>query len=70
MYKIGDRVKIRKDLEDFKKYGSDSVVPPMSEYCGQEATITNLISHGYEIDIDNNKWGWTDEMFEGLVKGE
>ena len=68
MYKVGDRIKIRKDL----KYGTIAdrveVAFNMLNYKGKYATITYIgkmfgVTY-YHIDIDKEKWKWTAEMFE------
>lgn len=35
----------------------------MERYCGETATITS-IDKTYNINIDDNEFNWTDEMFE------
>ena len=64
MYKIGDKVKIREDLEVDKKYNELFFVKDMEKYKGKIATITRLssINHSYDIDIDDGDWCWTDDM--------
>lgn len=63
-YKVGDKVKIRRDLEDGQKYGI-YVVQEMQNLGGKTARITEVIDlYGmYHIDLD--RYYWTDEMFEG-----
>lgn len=66
-YKVGDKVKIREDLVVGKEYGADDFARGMKPYKGKIATITSVCGDTYRIDIDDNdyKWHWTDEMFEG-----
>lgn len=67
-YNIGDKVTIRsldwynanKDERGYVGY----FVPSMANYCGQEATIVEVINRIYLIDIDDSNWFWSDEMFE------
>lgn len=67
-YNVGDKVKIRKDLEDGKVYGVDSFVDNMEEYKGRVATIKRVKDNGsYIIDLDCGAWFWTPEMFECKV---
>ena len=40
-FKIGDEVRIRKDLKAGKEYGGVIVIPPMLKYCGKKTTIKN-----------------------------
>ena len=67
MFKVGDKVRIRKDLteENTKNY-----INAMKEFLGKEAKIINILqdddSHSYELDIDSRSWFWEDEMFEKI----
>lgn len=79
MRNVGDVVTIRSDLvkdeeyEMFEGNESDVVVEDMLQYRGKKATITDIDPVKYRISIDNNKWKWTDEMFEKtdeLIKKE
>lgn len=67
-YEIGDLVRIRSDLECGEEYGCDKVVDNMIRYLGMSAKIDGFIDspngEEYSIDIDNNYWAWTPEMFE------
>jgi len=64
-FKIGDLVRIRPDLE-FTVNKSIGVVPSMCAYGGSIAKITKVGKGFYNLDIDNCKWAWSDEMF---IKG-
>lgn len=63
-FKVGDRVKIRKDLIALENYGSQLFIPSMAVYKGKEAIIERFNSDGYRINLDRCYWAWTDEMFE------
>lgn len=72
-YQIGDKVKVREDLEIDESYWMedlnemDAVVDEMYELRGTVVTIVED-SHGkYEIAEDDGFWYWTDEMFEELA---
>ena len=69
MYKVGDKVKIREDLEVNKKYNELFFIKDMEEYKGKTATITRLspIDHSYDIDIDDGDWSWTDDMLKTCI---
>lgn len=67
-YKVGDRVRIRKDLKDDERYGRNYADEDMEEMAGQIVTITYENNNHYEIKEDENEHWWTDEMFEGYVK--
>lgn len=71
---IGDKIKIRPNI-NVGKYGINSVVANMVQYAGQTATIENVYdvtrvikgekinSREYLIDLDDNYYSWTMEMF-------
>ena len=64
-YKVGDKVRIRRDLMTFERYGSQTFVKQMEKYKGMPATISEVFSDTYCIKEDKGEnWYWTDEMFE------
>ncbi len=64
-FKVGDTVRIRKDLQTKKYYGKNSVTDEMLKYLGKSANIVGVTpQQEYSLDIDNRYWGWTDEMLE------
>lgn len=75
-YKVGDKVRIKsidwynkyKNNEGHIKCGKESFVEDMSEYCAQIATIKAISNNRYCLNIDEELWNWTDDMFEGLVE--
>lgn len=71
-YTVGDKVKIREDLVPEIMYGKEKFVSRMKAYCGHEATILDALRCNggdlYRIDIDDNCWYWTNEMFEDTDK--
>jgi uridine phosphorylase len=73
-YKVGDKVRVRSDLYDDGIYGGYDFSEEMERYKGK---IVTIISTGrdcerdyYEIEEDDTKYAWTDEMFEGLEEEE
>ena len=73
-YKIGDKVRVRDDLELDEWYSmsnhnfSDFVNSEMIMFKGKEVTISDDNFYGmYRIKEDNGDWCWVDEMFSGLV---
>lgn len=71
MFKVGDKVKIRKDLEAGKVYGGVDFIHPMLEFLGKEATITYREYDGdFSLDIDNDDYYWSSEMFEPKTDSE
>ena len=67
-YKVGDKVRVRKDLKVDKVYkGYVFFVPEMKKYLGKTVTISGFAgNYGYFIEEDDEEWNWTDEMFEGI----
>lgn len=69
-YQVGDRVVVRHDLEESKRYymndseSCDVATREMVELAGQTVTISE-IPHG-KYYIKGCRWYWTDDMFEGL----
>lgn len=64
-YKVGDKVKIRKDLEAGKSYGGYDVIFSMLEFAiknNYEAIIREVYWDGYKLE--NSKYMYTSEMFE------
>lgn len=76
-YQIGDKVRIKskewykknKDEDDYIE-GVWGFTSGMSAYCGEVATITQVVDDYYDIDIDNGKWHWQDFMFEEKILSE
>lgn len=67
-YNVGDKVKIRKDLNcDIECRAL--VIEPMLPFAGKEAVIKMVLNDcgAYSIDIDDWNFLWNDEMFEGLA---
>lgn len=66
-YKVGDKVRVRKDLEVGKYYGSDLFAKEMKKYAGKTTTVNKITSNNkYRLEEDENKWCWTDEMLEDV----
>ena len=63
-YKVGDKVRVRKDLQNGTNYGDYMFVSGMDDYKGSVVTISEAFSSVCYIKEDKEKWGWTDEMFE------
>ena len=62
-FKIGDKVRVRKDLKVDEEYGNDTFVPEMRPWLGKMVVIKYICPDG-EYKIINCPWSWTDEMFE------
>jgi len=62
-YRVGDKVRVRNDLEAYKIYGL-YFNEDMAKLIGKEVTIDYVSSFGYRIKEDGEQWLWKDEMFE------
>lgn len=65
-YKVGDKVRVRRDLETAVMYGVLCVVDEMLKK--KIVTIKSVHDGYYKVVEDDYKW--TDEMLEGLVEEE
>ena len=66
-YKVGDKVRVREDLEADNWYGKEIFVSGMGCLKGKIVTISKIRYDKYEIEEDNKIWWWTDEMFSGKI---
>lgn len=70
-YKVGDRVRVRRDLKALKHYYSedkktcDVAVCEMLKMRGKIVTISEVLDIG-KYKIKEFGWSWTDEMFEDI----
>ena len=80
-YKIGDKVRVRKDLEPGNFYGRVYYSSDMNKFKAMECVVTNIYDGTY--NINNSEYGFSDEMLEpvddlleyalrelGITKGE
>jgi len=66
-YNIGDKVKIRSDLENNVTYGNNSTTGNMISLFGKEVEIrTASNGYGYGI-VESLSYSWTSEMIEGKI---
>lgn len=71
-FKVGDKVKIRKDIAKVTDTYGAGVMPEMDQFAGKFVTILNtyLISYGkqpnerYKINECRNHYSYTLDMFE------
>ena len=66
-YKVGDKVRVREDLEVGEWYGEDTFVSKMVPFKGKVVTISNIESSFYRLKEDSGIWSWTTELFSGKV---
>lgn len=65
-YKVGDKVRVRRDLKTSVLYGGLYAIDEMLKK--KTVTITSVHDRYYEVEEDGRMW--TDEMLEGLVEEE
>ena len=63
-YKVGDKVRVRKDLVPGNLYGKDYYISSMDKFKGEECVITEIWDQSYQIN-DFGYW-WSEEMFESV----
>ena len=65
-YHVGDAVRVREDLIDGELYGNEIFIGDDMMACrGRIAMIKEIVYDGeYYIDIDQEHYVWTDEMFD------
>lgn len=61
-YKVGDKVRVRRDLKNGEYYGVKYFSSDMRRYKGKEITISKEYDRYYRAR--DNIYFWTDEMFE------
>lgn len=68
-YKIGDKVRIRKDLVVGTFYGGCLFVPEMQDLVGETTYITGVFKDGRCYRIHSSTKYWTAKMFENKSMG-
>ena len=63
-YKVGDKVRVRKDLEPGNFYGKDYYISSMDKFKGEECVITEIWDQSYQIN--NFGYWWSEEMSESV----
>ena len=78
-YKVGDKVKVKsldwynknKDKHGSVDVSEETFVREMSTHCGKFATVTRIFEDRYYcyycLDVDEECYSWTDEMFEDEI---
>ena len=69
-YKVGDKVRVRRDLEEYGQYGKYVANRNMEELHGSIVEIKKVENEKQRYEINDNLYYWTDEMFEGLAEDE
>jgi predicted dienelactone hydrolase len=67
-FKVGQKVRIKRDLIVGHSYGGWNICSEMEKYIGKIATITLIREcrrkNEYLIDLDDGEWTWTKEMLD------
>lgn len=66
MLKVGDKVKIRGDLEVGQKFNKCDFTKEMKKYRGKLAKIEFICGRFILLDIDNQEFGWAEDMFDKI----
>ena len=61
-YKVGDKVRVRKDLVPGNFYGRVYYSSDMNKFKAMECVVTNIYDGTY--NINDSEYGFTDEMLE------
>nr|DAH73384.1 MAG TPA: hypothetical protein [Caudoviricetes sp.] len=69
-YKVGDKVRIRKDLQEGDFYKGFYVNEKMKSHKGEIRIIRRVIEEAYKLEEDENDWNWTEEMLEPINEDE
>ena len=63
-YKVGDMVRVRKDLVVNNEYNGVIYISSMDEFKDEKCVITNIRNQCYQIN--NFGYWWSEEMFESI----
>ncbi len=66
-FKIGEKVKIRTDLEIYKEYGQITFIEPMEFFKGKAVTIFSILPTTpavYTFEEDSFKFNFSEDMIE------
>lgn len=70
-FRVGDVVRVRKDLTEDRKYGAAGIfeyaVDDMVALAGKDVEIVGIWDGYYRVK-DDPSYNWTEDMFQGLVK--
>lgn len=70
-YKVGDKVRVRKDLVAYKEYICDGKLVrtngTMAHMKGKILTIKKINEVDKDYMVKENEWHWNDEMFEPVI---
>lgn len=67
-FKVGDKVRVREDLEINKMHGNYEFIKEMAHLKGEIVTIKEVLKSGYRIEEEY--YMWTDEMLEEVKENK
>ena len=62
-YKVGDTVRIRKDLIEYQNYGGRCLVSSMLRFRGETMTVREVNKNSNFYKLKGSNGFWTDDMF-------
>ena len=65
-HKVGDKVRVKNNLQDDVFYGKVPYAKTMEKYKGEVLTIDSISKEYYFVKEDYGKFKWTDEMLEPI----
>ena len=65
-YKVGDKFRVKKDLEPGNFYGRAYYSSDMNKFKAMKCVVTNIYDGTY--NINDSEYGFTDEMLEPIDK--
>ena len=65
-FRVGDKVRVREDLEAGKRYGRQVFVDSMKRYRGEVTEVVSAWNDGYHLSVGGWFWEFTDEMLEPI----
>ena len=69
-YNVGDKVRVRSDLEGSQDYCGVYCTNGMAGLKGQIVTIANIDGNRYKIEEDDRFHWWSDDLFEVNIISE
>jgi hypothetical protein len=64
-FKVGDKLRVRRDLELHRRYGQEIFTQKLEQYRGVETIVVSIESGFYELDC--NYSFWCEEMLEPII---
>ncbi len=65
-FKVGDKARVRKDLEIGQTYSNFTYLNIMEEFKGKIVTIKSISASHYILEEDKKELGWGEAMLEAV----